>query len=56
MQMIRGELTQRKNLVKIWTESHFSIFIQNRNWDLKFVFPFDNKKGKLKEIQNSISL
>ena len=37
------------------TEVQFSIFIENRNWDLKFVFRFDNENQKLKKNQNSIS-
>ena len=36
----------RKNLVKKTTEIDFPIFIENRNWDLKFVFPFDNENEK----------
>ena len=31
------------------TEVHFSIFIENRNWDLKFVFQFDNENEKRKK-------
>ena len=30
------------------TEIYFSIFIANRNWDLKFVFQFDNENEKRK--------
>ena len=36
----------RKNFVKKRTEIHFSIFIENRNWDWNFVFQFDNVKMK----------
>ena len=36
----------RKKFVKKRTEIHFSIFIENRNWDLKFVFQFDNENEK----------
>ena len=41
--MIRGVLRRRKDSVEKRTEVHFSIFIENRNWDLKFVFRFDNE-------------
>ena len=37
------------------TEIHFSIFIENRNWDLKLVFRFDNENKKRNKNQNSIS-
>ena len=40
--MIRGVFGDRKNLVKKGTEIQFSIFTENRNWDQKFVFRFDN--------------
>ena len=33
------------------TEVHFSIFIENRNWDLKFVFRFDNENEKRKKLK-----
>ena len=63
MWLIRGVLRRRKDFVKKRTEVHFSIFIENRNWDLKFVFRFDNenekrKKSKLYFIlkKNQISL
>ena len=36
----------RKKFVKKRTEIHFSIFIENRNWDLKLVFQFDNENEK----------
>ena len=36
-------------MVKKGTEVHFSIFIENRNWDLKFVFQFDNENEKRKK-------
>ena len=38
MWLIRGVFGHRKNFVKKRTEIHFSIFIENRNWDLKLVF------------------
>ena len=41
----------RKDFVKKRTEIHFSIFIQNRNWDLKFVFRFDNENEKRKKFK-----
>ena len=41
----------RKDFVKKRTEVHFSIFIENRNWDLKFVFRFDNENEKRKKFQ-----
>ena len=41
--MIRGVLRRRKDSVEKRTEVHFSIFIENRNWDLKLVFRFDNE-------------
>ena len=34
---------------KKWTKIHFSIFIENRNCDLKFVFQFDNENKKRKK-------
>ena len=49
--LIRGVLRHRKNLVKKRTETHFSVFIENRNWDLKFVFWFDNENKKPKTIK-----
>ena len=49
--LIRGVLRHRKNLVKKRTETHFSVFIENRNWDLKFVFWFDNENKKPKKIK-----
>ena len=33
------------------TDIHFSIFIENGNWDLKFVFRFDNENKKLQKIK-----
>ena len=45
----------QKHFMKKRTEVQFSIFIENRNWDLKFVFRFDNENQKLKKNQNSIS-
>ena len=43
----------RKDFVKKKerTEIHFSIFIENRNWDLKFVFRFDNENEKRKKFK-----
>ena len=40
---------QRIDFVKKRTEVHFSIFIENQNWDLKFVFRFDNENEKRKK-------
>ena len=42
---------RRKNFVKKRTEIHFSIFIENRNWDLTFVFQFDNEIEKRKKLK-----
>ena len=36
----------QKNFLEKRTEINFSIFIENRNWDLKFVFQFDNENEK----------
>ena len=38
----------QKKFRKKRTEIYFSIFIENQNWGLKFVFQFDNvnEKGK----------
>ena len=33
------------------TEIHFSTFIENQNWDLKFVFRFDTENEKRKKIK-----
>ena len=33
------------------TGVHFSIFIENQNWDLKFVFRFDNENEKRKKLK-----
>ena len=52
--VIRGVLQCREDFVKKITEVHFSIFIENRNWDLKFVFRFDDENKKRKK-KNSIS-
>ena len=49
MCLIRGVLQCREDFVKKRTEVHFSIFIENRNWDLKFVFRFDNANEKRKK-------
>ena len=51
MCLIRGVLQCREDFVKKRTEVHFSIFIENRNWDLKFVFRFDNENEKRKKFQ-----
>ena len=40
---------QRIDFVKKRTEVRFSIFIENQNWDLKFVFRFDNENEKRKK-------
>ena len=41
----------QKNFLEKRTEIHFSIFIENRNWDLKFVFQFDNENEKWKKLK-----
>ena len=41
----------RKNFVEKRTEIHFSIFIEYQNWDLKFVFRFDNENEKRKKLK-----
>ena len=46
MWQIRGVLRRRKYFVKKGTEVHFLVFTENRNWDLKFVFRFDNENEK----------
>ena len=48
MRLIRGVLGHRKGFVKKGTESHFPIFIENWNCDLKSVFLFDNGNEKRK--------
>ena len=53
--LIRGVLGHRKDFVKKQAEIHSSSFIENRNWDLKFVFRFDNENEKRKKNQNSVS-
>ena len=45
----RSVLAEKKDFVKKGTEVHFSIFIENRNWDLKFVFQFNNENEKRKK-------
>ena len=45
---------RRKNFVKKRTEIHFSIFIENRNWDLTFVFQFDNEIEKRKKQKSNV--
>ena len=49
--LIRGVFGCRKNFVKKRTKIYFSIFIENRNWDLKFVFQFDNENEKRKTLK-----
>ena len=49
---MRGVLRRRKDFVKKGTEVHFSIFIENRNWELKFVFRFDNENEKRKKSKS----
>ena len=44
-------LGHRKDFVKKRNKIHFSIFIENRNWDLKFVFQFDNENEKRKKFK-----
>ena len=51
MWLIRGVFGHRKNFVKKWTEIHFSIFIENQNWDLRFIFQFDNENEKRKKLK-----
>ena len=53
--LIRGVLGHRKDFVKKQAEIHSSSFIENRNWDLKFVFRFDNVNEKRKKNQNFVS-
>ena len=45
-------LRRRKNFVKKRTEVHFSTFVENQNWDLKFFFGFDNENKKRKKIKS----
>ena len=47
--LIRGVFGHRKTFVKKRTEIHFSMFIESPNWDLKFVFQFDNENEKRKK-------
>ena len=49
--LIRGMFGNRKTFVKKRTEIHFSMFIESQNWDLKFVFQFDNENEKRKKIK-----
>ena len=51
MWLIRGVFWHRKDFGKKQAEIHFSIFIENRNWDLKFVFRFDNENEKRKKFK-----
>ena len=51
---VRGVFGHRKDFVKKQNKIHFPIFIENQNWDLKFVFQFDNESEKRKKNQNSI--
>ena len=55
MWLIRGVLRRRKYFVKKGTEVHFSIFIGNWSWDLKFVFQFDKENEKRKKLKFLIS-
>ena len=41
----------RKKFLKKQTDIYFSIFIENRKWDLKFVFRFDNENEKRKKFK-----
>ena len=41
----------QKNFLKKLTEIHFSILIKNPNWDLKFVFQFDNENEERKKLK-----
>ena len=50
IRLIRGVLRHGKKFVKKRTEIHFSTFIENRNWDLKFVFRFDDENEKRKKF------
>ena len=50
--LIRGVLGHRKDFVKKQAEIHSSSFIENRNWDLEFVFRFDNENEKRKKIKS----
>ena len=45
--MTRGVFGRRKNFVKKRTGIYFSMFIENRNWDLKFGSE-NEKRRKLK--------
>ena len=46
----------QKKFHKRKTEIHFSMYIENQNWDQKLVFWFDTENVKRKKkIQNSIS-
>ena len=47
---IRRVLGRRRTFLKKRTEIHFSILIENPNWDLKFVFQFDNENKKRKRL------
>ena len=51
IRLIRGVLRHGKNFVKNRTETHFSIFSDNRNWDLKFIFRFDNENEKWEKFK-----
>ena len=51
MLLIRGVVGHIKYFVKKRTEVHFSTFIENRNWDLEFVFRFDNENEKRKKTE-----
>ena len=49
--LIRGVLGHRNDFVKKQAEIHSSSFIENRNWDLKFAFPFGNENEKRKKFK-----
>ena len=51
MRLIRGVLGQRKKFGKKQAEIHFTIFIEAPNWNLKFVFRFDNENEKRKKFK-----
>ena len=49
--LIRGVFGHRKNFVNKRTEISFSIFIENKNWDLNLIFQFDNENEKRKKLK-----
>ena len=46
---VRRSARAQKTSRKKQTEIHFSIVIENRNWDMKLVFLFDNENKKWKK-------